>query len=80
MKKRTKACIAIFLISYIWLMMFLVDSSRILNEKNPIFCIQTQAGEYRGIGYNMMVMDHPLTGEREHYITALGIYTDSSLQ
>lgn len=79
MKKRTKAFIAAFLVSYIWLMMFLVDSSRILNDKNPIFCIKTEAGEYHGIGYNMLVVDHPVTGEREHYISALGLYEDCNM-
>ena len=78
MKNKKKIIIiSILLVIVIWLTFFCVDSARVINEKEPIFCINVNEkgdGEhYIGLGYSFYVYQHPITGKKEYSGYLFGI-------
>ena len=78
MKNKKKIIIiSILLVIIIWLTFFFVDSARVADEKEPLFCINVDEkgdGEhYVGLGYSFYVYQHPLTGKKEYSKSIFGI-------
>ena len=78
MKNKKKIIIiSILFVIVIWISFFCVDSARVINEKEPIFCINVNEkgdGEhYIGLGYSFYVYQHPLTEKKEYSESIFGI-------
>ena len=78
MKNKKKIIIiSILLVIVIWLTFFFVDSAKVADEKEPLFCIKVDEkddGEhYVGLGYTFLVYQHPITGKKEYSGYLFGI-------
>ena len=78
MKNKKKIIIiSILLVIVIWLTFFFVDSARVADEKEPLFCIKVDEkddGEhYVGLGYTFLEYQHPIPGKKEYSGYLFGI-------
>lgn len=71
-EKSKKAAKIIFTAVIIWLGIFLVDYSIIINESRPVFCIETEKGCYSGIGYSFETYAHIVTCKTEYALYIFG--------
>ena len=68
MKKR-KARILVFILLFFiaaWFTFFIVDTKRVSDEKEPLFCIETSENHFTGLGYSFDIYPHPITGKSEY--------------
>ena len=78
MKKAKRAAKIILIAVIIWLGIFLVDYSIIINESRPVFCIETEKGCYSGIGYSFETYTHIVTGKTKYALYIFGQPVESN--
>lgn len=66
MPKIKKTIVLIVSVLFIWLAVGFTDYCLVVIEKNPIFCIKTDAYSYKGFGYSFEIVPHIVTGKNEY--------------
>ena len=73
MPKKKKLLLIILAIIIVWIAVFCIDYSRIVNDKKPVFCINNQSNdEYIGLGYKYIGGYNSISDNNEYVCYLFG--------
>lgn len=80
-KKTIKRIILLLLVLILlWGGAFVTDYLRVTSlDKRPLFCMQTDENCYTGLGWQVEICPHPITGKEEYCFSLFGKYIESNI-
>lgn len=80
-KKASKLYFLFFLVLILlWGGAFATDYLRVTAfEKRPLFCLKTDENCYTGLGWQVEICPHPITGKEEYYFSLFGKFIESNI-
>ncbi len=80
MKVFKRICIVIVVLLMLWAAAFATDYFRVITlGKRPVFCLETSENCYHGLGWQVELCPHPITGKDEYCISLFGKYIESNI-